>query len=431
MSEEASPSNTGETGETGTPTAPRPRDAQNQPQLGKEGQTLDVFFPIPHSFTCPIDKCGVRYSGISWTSRRQSLVQHLLDEHELKVKVAYTCTLCSTTGLGLHPTLHSCISRGRHELSPLDLYRHKCPECPATMTTRKGLDNHMRKHKRQEAQRRNEQPTTARTSKAAPAATPTGRLPPRCCRQPSPTDKDPSIVTELQLNDFNGTIAQREQHDTERNTGLSNTNRAGTHTFLPPLLGDLQEIPDEVSATTGTPSPTPSEASTARSRSSCASLFSQVGNASSITPSPRQHESPHSDTDHDNPRRSRPPSPNRPLTPLPPLLGSIAGSPSQNSRDATIPSATSEEESPPEGSWFSSRLQQDPDAACATQRTSQQGAPQHSLDTAQGNPQPSPSARSITHSVDSHTPPTSSEGLSIDDAGGESQDPAPQTVNTA
>ncbi|KAH8027968.1 hypothetical protein HPB51_011776 [Rhipicephalus microplus] len=144
MSEEVGPPNTGE---AGTPTAPRPRDAQNQPQLGKEGQTLDVFFPIPHSFTCPIDKCGVRYSGISWTSRRQSLVRHLLDEHELKVKVAYTCTLCSTTGLGLHPTLHSCISRGRHELSPLDLNRHKCPQCPATMTTRKGLDNHMRKHK--------------------------------------------------------------------------------------------------------------------------------------------------------------------------------------------------------------------------------------------------------------------------------------------
>ncbi|KAL3192056.1 hypothetical protein MRX96_018175 [Rhipicephalus microplus] len=59
--------------------------------------------------------------------------------------------------------------------------------------------------------------------------------PPRCCRTPSPTDNDPSIVTELQLNDFNGTIAQREQHDTERNAGLSNTNRAGPHTFLPPF----------------------------------------------------------------------------------------------------------------------------------------------------------------------------------------------------
>ncbi|KAH8027969.1 hypothetical protein HPB51_011777 [Rhipicephalus microplus] len=197
-----------------------------------------------------------------------------------------------------------------------------------------------------------------------------------------------------------------------------------------PLLGDLQEIPDRVSATTGTPSPTPSEAATARSRSSCASLFSQVGNASSITPSPRQHESPHSDTDHDNPRRSRPPSPDRALTPLPPLLGSTACSPSQSSRDATIPSATSEEESPPEGSRFSSRLQQDPDTARATQRTSQQGAPQQSLATAQEDPQASPSARSITHSVDSPTPPTSSEGLSIDDAGGESQDPAPQTRNS-
>ncbi|KAL3218013.1 hypothetical protein MRX96_031920 [Rhipicephalus microplus] len=109
------------------------------------------IFPIPHSFTCPIDFCGVQYSGVSWTSRRQSLVRHLLDEHEIRVKVTYTCTLCFTTGLGLHPTRHSCFAREGHELSPIDLYRHKCP-VSITLSSKKGLDNHMRKHKRAQAQ---------------------------------------------------------------------------------------------------------------------------------------------------------------------------------------------------------------------------------------------------------------------------------------
>ncbi|KAL3192053.1 hypothetical protein MRX96_018172 [Rhipicephalus microplus] len=170
MSEEAGPANEGV-----DCNIPRPKDAQNQATLADEGKALNIFFPIPHSFTCPIDLCGVRYSGVSWTSRRQSIVRHLLDEHEIRVKVTYTCTLCSTTGLGLHPTRHPCFAREGHELSLLDLYRHKCPECPVTLTSRKGLDNHMRKHRRAQAQETTQQPMTARTTSAAPAATPTGR----------------------------------------------------------------------------------------------------------------------------------------------------------------------------------------------------------------------------------------------------------------
>ncbi|KAL3217457.1 hypothetical protein MRX96_032371 [Rhipicephalus microplus] len=194
------------------------------------------------------------------------------------------------------------------------------------------------------------------------------------------------------------------------------------------LLGDLQEIPDEVSATTGTPSPTPSEASTARSKSSCASLFSQDGNVASIPPSPRQHESPQSDADHGSPRRSRPPSP-KPAHP--PLLGSIAGSHSQNSRDVTTPSATSEEESSPEGSGCYSLLQQDPDAGPATPRTSEQGALHH--DTAwQRHRRILDQVLQPGASPTASTPPTqltSSERTSLDNAGSESHDPTPQTEN--
>ncbi|KAL3192032.1 hypothetical protein MRX96_018151 [Rhipicephalus microplus] len=392
-----------------------------QHSLMRERPSTSSFL-FPHSFTCPIDLCGVRYSGVSWTSRRQSLVRHLLDEHEIKVKVTYTCTLCSTTGLGLHSTRHPCFAREGHELSPLDFYRHKCPECPVTLTSRKGLDNHMRKHRRAQAQETTQQPMTTRTTSTAPAATPTGRP-----RRATASNRAPRTMT-LRSSQSSNSSTSTGSSPSENSTTVSTTPDTPTPpewalTPFSPPLGDLPELPDEDSATTGNPPPTPSEVSTARRRSSCASLFSQDDNAASIPPGPRQHESPHSDTDHDSPRHFRPPSAERALTPLPPILGSIADS------NATTPSIASEEESPPEGSQCSSRIQQDPDTARASPGTSEQRAPQHNMVMTQQDPSPRPSARSITCSVDSPTQPTLSEGTLLDDAGGESQDPAPQTEN--
>ncbi|KAH8001182.1 hypothetical protein HPB51_026311 [Rhipicephalus microplus] len=49
--------------------------------------------------------------------------------------------------------------------------------------------------------------------------------------------------------------------------------------------------------------------------------------------------------------------------------------------------------------------------------------------TAQADPRSSPSARSITDSVNSPTQLTSSERTSLDNAGSESHDPTPQTEN--
>ncbi|KAL3192024.1 hypothetical protein MRX96_018143 [Rhipicephalus microplus] len=194
---------------------PRPKDAQNQATLADEGQTLNIFFPIPHSFTCPIDLCG--YSGVSWTSRRQSLVRHLLDEHEIKVKVTYTCTLCSTTGLGLHSTRHPCFAREGHELSPLDFYRHKCPECPVTHTSRKGLDNHMRKHRRAQAQETTQQPMTTRTTSTAPAATPTGRP-----RRATASNRAPRTMT-LRSSQSSNSSTSTGSSPSENSTTVSTT----------------------------------------------------------------------------------------------------------------------------------------------------------------------------------------------------------------
>ncbi|KAH8001183.1 hypothetical protein HPB51_026312 [Rhipicephalus microplus] len=184
---------------------PRSKDAHYQATLADEGKTLNIFFPIPHCFTCPID-----------------LWQHLL------------------------------------QLRREDAAVQLPAKAPRTVTLRS-------------SQSSNSKTSTGPTSsKTGPTLS---------------TTPDSPTPPELALTPFSS------------------------------LLGDLQEIPDNVSATMGTPSPTPSEASTARSKSSCASLFSQDGNVASIPPSPRQHESLHSDADHGSPRRSRPPSP-APALPL-------------------------------------------------------------------------------------------------------------------
>ncbi|KAH7971853.1 hypothetical protein HPB52_003476 [Rhipicephalus sanguineus] len=151
-------------GTPGSPTASAD-GSENQPTL--DGNILTILFPVPNGFRCPIQDCHEKYAGVNWTSRRQSLMRHLVDEHGLKVTAAYTCTICSATDLGYRPTVHPCISRGRHELSSNASFAH------LSFPSRKGLDNHKRAHSKQAAkQRATQQSDNARsTPSVTPAAT--------------------------------------------------------------------------------------------------------------------------------------------------------------------------------------------------------------------------------------------------------------------
>lgn len=157
-------------GTPGSPTASAD-GSENQPTL--DGNILTILFPVPNGFRCPIQDCHEKYAGVNWTSRRQSLMRHLVDEHGLKVTAAYTCTICSATDLGYRPTVHPCISRGRHELSSNASFAHKCTDCPLSSPSRKGLDNHKRAHSKQAAKQRATQQTDNATStpSVTPAAT--------------------------------------------------------------------------------------------------------------------------------------------------------------------------------------------------------------------------------------------------------------------
>ncbi|KAL1475335.1 hypothetical protein MTO96_037351 [Rhipicephalus appendiculatus] len=400
MSEEASPSNANG---AGAPSIPMPRDSKNQPTLKEDGKTINIFFPIPHSFICPNQECSVRYTGVSWTSRCQSLMRHLLEEHELRVTPSYICTLCSSTGLGHHPTRHPCISRGRYELSPLDLYRHKCPKCPTTMSSRKGLHNHMRAHKKQEAQQTTQQSTTAWATGTAPAATPTGRP-----SHATAANRAARTMT-LRSSQSSNSTTSKGQRSSQTSPATSTPPAPPTPPELAlipfsPLLGDMPGIPDDVSATAAAPSSTPSEVTTTRRRSSSVSLFSQDSNEVSTTSSPGQHGSPRDSSDSRgssalaSTQQSRPPSPEQTLTLLPSLLGSVNGSFSHNTKDAAT-------------------------------RPGELGTTQRSIAAARKDPERSPTTRNITNSVDSSTQLMSSEAPSPDGAGGESHDPAPQTEN--
>ncbi|KAL1476201.1 hypothetical protein MTO96_018717 [Rhipicephalus appendiculatus] len=125
------PSTPGE-GAGETPVSPAATNSGNQPRISDDGTKVNIMFPIPQALVCPKEGCYTKYAGVNWTSRRQSLLRHLLDEHRMKVTAAYTCTICSDPDLGPRPTNHACISRGRHELQANAPLAHKCPDCPMT-----------------------------------------------------------------------------------------------------------------------------------------------------------------------------------------------------------------------------------------------------------------------------------------------------------
>ncbi|KAL1481295.1 hypothetical protein MTO96_015731 [Rhipicephalus appendiculatus] len=103
-------------GTGGTPVSPAVTNSGNQPTFSEYGSTINILFPIPQALVCPKEGCHTKYAGVTWTSRRQSLMSHLLDEHGMKVTAAYTCIICSDPNICNRPTYHACISRGRYEL---------------------------------------------------------------------------------------------------------------------------------------------------------------------------------------------------------------------------------------------------------------------------------------------------------------------------
>ncbi|KAH9382954.1 hypothetical protein HPB48_023591 [Haemaphysalis longicornis] len=70
------------------------------------------------------------------------------------MRIRRTVNLCAVCGatLGAKPTLHPCLANGRAVAAPTQ-QRYQCSECPQSFPSKKGLNNHLQWHSKEEAKR--------------------------------------------------------------------------------------------------------------------------------------------------------------------------------------------------------------------------------------------------------------------------------------
>ncbi|KAH7971841.1 hypothetical protein HPB52_003464 [Rhipicephalus sanguineus] len=374
-------------------------DTENRPTL--DGNILTILFPVPNGFRCPMPDCHEKYVGVTWTSRRQSLMRHLWDEHRLKVSAAYTCTICSATDLGYRPTVHPCISKGRHELWTNATFAHPCAECSLTFPNKKGLDNHVRSHSRKAAKQRATQPAT--NARSTPRATPAT-----------------TSSTTTAANETNAAASSPRADPTLPDLAL---------TILSSPLGGTTGNTADATATAGPTTPTVNEGTSPSRGITSPSHDSQDHEMAPATPGSADCEESSASLRSSTAPASTPrtgPTTSGPLfTPL--SSSPIAPTHDATSRDDGCPAAkpaADEENSPSEGSLsVAFSLQGAETASAAASPAENQRS--HTLGATPRDDQPmSSTPRSITsQSVESPTQVMSPEEALLDEAG---NDPAPQ-----
>ncbi|KAH6943522.1 hypothetical protein HPB50_022788 [Hyalomma asiaticum] len=116
----------------------------------RAGQTVTLLFPLPKVLRCTEDDCRHSYAPINWTSRVQSLLRHLEQDHGFQqLDKIYRCTRCDTV-LTSRPTTHACLRGGAVEetASPA---RYRCDRCSASFPSSRGLVNHRLWHRDRDA----------------------------------------------------------------------------------------------------------------------------------------------------------------------------------------------------------------------------------------------------------------------------------------
>ncbi|CAL8079908.1 unnamed protein product [Orchesella dallaii] len=122
-------------------------------QPSRDGETLTVTHPPPETFQCTEEGCRNSYKTSNWTASRQSLIRHLEKEHSITITSTKNICIRCNLDMGLRPTLHQCQNAGRENdpppvTTPTERHRHVCGQCDETFPSRKGLDNHTTKHRR-------------------------------------------------------------------------------------------------------------------------------------------------------------------------------------------------------------------------------------------------------------------------------------------
>ncbi|GFT51368.1 c2H2-type domain-containing protein [Trichonephila clavipes] len=111
-------------------------------------ETLRLTFSLPRSFTCPIQGCRNTVTSKKWTSMKGSLTRHLNYNHKLpNRRIELWCAQCGR--IRKKPTFHPCLANRTMCSDTPDAGSWPCSECGTIFTTKVGLLNHEKTHKRQ------------------------------------------------------------------------------------------------------------------------------------------------------------------------------------------------------------------------------------------------------------------------------------------
>ncbi|GFW62213.1 retrovirus-related Pol polyprotein from type-2 retrotransposable element R2DM, partial [Trichonephila clavipes] len=114
------------------------------------GETLRFTFPLPRVVACPIHNCGHTFCTKSWYTTTNSAKKHLRMYHRLFNRTTqYWCSVCDRN-ITTKPFSHPCLKATGMMLKKVGQNAWPCEECGESFTTKIGLNNHAKVHKRNE-----------------------------------------------------------------------------------------------------------------------------------------------------------------------------------------------------------------------------------------------------------------------------------------
>lgn len=118
--------------------------------IARDGDTIVVGFPTPHTAECTETSCGSVFKAATWACMKQSLKRHLVRDHGIVLRKEINLCITCTIILGLRPTYHACAAptQASPPAPPSDC-RFACASCSASFPNKRGLINHLQAHDRQ------------------------------------------------------------------------------------------------------------------------------------------------------------------------------------------------------------------------------------------------------------------------------------------